>query len=180
MPIRQAKQLTGEQLKEYAASLLSARAMSSKELRGKLRRRAADPAEIETVMEALREYGALDDARFASSFAESKAGSGQRGKARVLADLLSRRIEPQTAQNAVEEAFRDVDETQVIGQWLNRKYRGQDLRELLKTPAKFSSVYRRLRTAGFGGQTSLKVLKRISQDACAIENIEDDPPPDSL
>ncbi len=180
MPIRQAKLLTGEPLRDYAAALLSARAMTSKELRGKLRRRAANPAEIDAVIEALREYGALDDARFASSYAGSRAESGQRGKARVLSDLLARRIAPQIAHNAVDEAFRDVDETQAIERWLNRKYRGQDLREILKTQAKFSSAYRRLRTAGFSGQASLKVLKRISAGDFVVEDIADDPMPDSL
>jgi SOS response regulatory protein OraA/RecX len=154
--------------------------MSSKELRAKLRRKAANPAEIEPVIEALREYGAIDDARFASSYAGSRAESGQRGKARVLADLLARRVEPQTAHNAVEEAFRDVDEARTIEQWINRKYRGQDLRELLKTQAKFNSAYRRLRTAGFGGQASLKVLKRLSEGAHGIEEIEDEATTDSL
>lgn len=176
MALKPAGKLSRDELARYAARLLSARALSTTELRAKLRKRAAEPADVESLIASLAEYGALDDARFAGNFAETRASGGRFGKQRVLADLMAKRIPAETAREAVDNAFAEVNEEESVAQWLERKYRGQVLREILQAPAKFGSVYRRLRTAGFGAPSALRVLQRLRGQPIEIEELDSEGP----
>jgi SOS response regulatory protein OraA/RecX len=131
---------------------------------------------VEAVVAQLKEYGALDDRRFAESFSTSRAASGQFGRRRVLAELAKRKVAAKVAEQAVRKAFADLDEEQLVREWLERKYRNQDLAALLAEPAKLAGVYRRLRHAGFSPGAAIRVLKRFSQDAEQLEGLEPDSP----
>lgn len=174
MALRPPKKLSTDELARYAATLLSARAMSATELRSKLRRKAENQEDVEPLLSSLAEYGAVDDRKFAGQFAETRASGGRFGKSRVLADLMARRVAPDTARLAVDQAFESVNEEESIRLWLDRKYRRQNLAGLLESPAKFAAVYRRLRTAGFGAGPALKVLQRIRVQPIEIAELEDD------
>ncbi|MFZ5928882.1 MAG: regulatory protein RecX [Acidobacteriota bacterium] len=163
-------------LKEYALRLLAGRALTVAQLKEKLRRRAADAASVERVVAQLKEYGALDDRRFAESFSSSRATSGQFGSRRVLAELARRKVASKVAEQAVRKAFQDLDEDQLVRAWLERKYRNQDLGALLGEPAKLAGVYRRLRHAGFSSGAAIRVLRRFSEQAEHLEGMEPDAP----
>jgi regulatory protein len=62
----------------------------------------------------------------------------------------------------------------MIGKFLERKYRGKDLRELFREEKHVASAYRRLRTAGFSSANSLRVLKRHASQASDLEAMEDE------
>ncbi|MFN7544410.1 MAG: regulatory protein RecX, partial [Acidobacteriota bacterium] len=79
-------------LEAYAASLLAQRALSSGELRQKLSARALDPTTVEPLITRLTEYGALDDSRFAESYATARRENQLYGRQRVLRDLGRKRI----------------------------------------------------------------------------------------
>ncbi|MEJ7608653.1 MAG: hypothetical protein WKF37_20870, partial [Bryobacteraceae bacterium] len=66
---RPPKKLNAEELSVYASRLLAMRAMSTGEVREKLKRRCEDAADVDTVLGQLREYGYLNDASFAENFA---------------------------------------------------------------------------------------------------------------
>ena len=68
--------------------------------------------------------------------------------------------------------FDPVDERALIDAFLRRKFRGVDLAQELKQPAKLASAYRKLRYAGFSGSNSVAALKRFSDRA---DELEDDP-----
>ncbi len=172
MAFKQVKKLTREELREYASGLLAGRALSSAELRTRLRKKAAVLGDVEELIASLVEYGAVDDAKFAGHYAETRASAGNYGKQRVLSNLMGKRVAAETAREAVAGAFAEVDEDAAVEQWLGRKYRNQNLHELLKTQSKFASVYRRLRMAGYGSGPALKVLKRIAGAAIEVEEIE--------
>ena len=76
-------------------------------------------------------------------------------------------------QNAVEQAFCEVDEFETVLQWLQRKYRTVNLSEYLQDPKHLASVYRKLRYAGFGSASSVRALKRYADRA---DELEDDEP----
>ena len=63
----------------------------------------------------------------------------------------------------------------MIQRFLERRYRGKNLKEYLKEEKNLASAYRRLRTAGFTSSASLKVLKRFTQ---VSEDWEEPPEPD--
>lgn len=167
------KKLAREELTQYALRLLAGRALSASEVHTKLERRAAEPADVEPVMERLREYQVLDDARFAEGFAGARKDSGSFGRQRVLRDLRQRRVGATLAEKTVTEAFAGTDEAELVKAWLKRKLRNVVLADYLQDPAKLASVYRKLRYAGFSSSVAIRVLRQYSSRADEIEEGEE-------
>lgn len=164
---RTVKKLDGEELFQYAVSLLAGRAQSAGEVRAKLGRKAADTSDIEPAMTRLRECGFLDDSKFAEGFATARRGSF--GANRVMRDLRQRRVSSKVAEKAVGEAFQDVDETEAISAWLQRKLRGKNIAEYLSEEKNLASVYRKLVYAGFRPGAAIRVLKRYASRADELD-----------
>jgi regulatory protein len=159
---------------KYAGQALAARAQSAAELRTRLRKKAAHREDVEEVIAYLKESGYIDDKRFAGAFADLRRENRGLGKARVVRDLMSRRVAPQIAKAAAEESYKETDEIKLIEDFLARKYRGKDLKSLLTDPKNLNSAYRKLRIAGFGGGNSIRVLKRFAAAAEEIEEIPEE------
>lgn len=157
----------------YAMKMLGGRALSMGEVREKLRRKAADPNDIPNVVAKLKEYGYLDDKKMAENYAAARRDSRGFGKARVVRDLQQRRVAPGLVKEVADEAFAGVDEAAMIEDFLERKYRGQPLPQLLSDEKKLASVFRRLRTAGFSSGTSIRVLKRHAARAEELESMDE-------
>jgi len=174
-PKRPSKTLDAQELWDFALKALGQRALSSGELREKLRRKATNADDVAGVLARLKEYGYLNDTRMADSFATNRRESRGFGKMRVLRDLQQRRVAPGLAREAVDKAFADADETVMVEDYLARKYRATDLGKYLQDDKKLASVFRRLRTAGFSSGTSVRVLKRYAKQAEELESLEDSP-----
>ena len=166
--LRKTRKLAGEELFQYGLSLLSGRALSAGEVRARLQRKAADPSDVEPALSRLREYGFVDDAKFAEGYATARRGSF--GSMRVLRDLRHRRVSATVAEKAVTEAFVDVDETVAVSEWLARKYRNTNLAEYLQDEKHLASLYRKLRYAGFGSSVAIRVLKQYASRADELED----------
>src|SRR5271165_195261 len=171
---RKPKPLGADELFDYAASALGRRAHSLGELRDKLRRRCAAAADVDSVIRRLKEYGYLDDKSFAENYAARRLENEGHGKMRVLRELSQRRIAPQVAEQAVEKAFAETDEVELIENFLARKFRGKHLPTFLAEPKNLAGAFRRLRYAGFSSGKSLLVLKRYSQQAEELEEVEEE------
>jgi regulatory protein len=168
-----AVRLDEAKLLDYALKSLSHRAHSEKELRIRLARRADSKAAVDGVVAKLREYGYVDDARFAEGYAAARLESRGHGKMRVLRDLRFRSVDSAHAQKAVDAVFAETNEVELIEQYLARKYRGKVLPEFLSEPKNLAAAYRRLRVAGFSSGPSIKVLKRHSERAEELEDGEE-------
>ncbi len=164
------KPLDREGLMAYSARVLSARAQTTAELREKLKRRAAEPSDVDEVLARLKQVGYLNDERFAEGFASWRKDHEGLGKTRVLRDLMARRVAPTVAKQAAEAAFQTTDEIAMIERFLERKYRGKDLNSLLGEEKHLASAYRKLRLAGFSSGNAIKVLKR---HAAEVEKLEE-------
>jgi regulatory protein len=162
-------------LMTFAARALSARALTISELRDKLKRRAAEPLDVDEVLARLKESGYLNDQRFSESYASWRRDDGGFGKTRVMRDLMARRVAPAVAKQAAEAAFEGADEVAMIEAFLKRKYRGKDLGALLKEEKHLTSAYRKLRTAGFSTGNSIKVLKLYAAQAELLEELDNEP-----
>ncbi|MBY0373278.1 MAG: RecX family transcriptional regulator [Bryobacteraceae bacterium] len=176
LALRKIRQLEAPALREYALGLLGRRALSTGEVRRKLKERALNPADIDPLIADLRERGFLNDERFAESYASARLANQGFGAQRVLRDLRQRRVAAPVAQDAVREAFAETDEVALIEAYLKRRYRGKDLPTLLAEEKNLASAFRRLRTAGFGASNSIRVLRRFSQRADELEDEPDDAP----
>ncbi|HLH43643.1 MAG TPA: regulatory protein RecX [Bryobacteraceae bacterium] len=170
---RQPKKLDLDGLIDYAGQSLSRRAQSISELRLRLKQRAARPEDVAEALARLKQAGLLNDRQFADSFAHGRRDNRGFGKARVMRDLMARRVAPAVAKQAADAAYAEVDEPALIESFLDRKYRGRNLGEMLAEPKRLASVYRRLRGAGFSASASIRVLKRFSQQADALEQMEE-------
>jgi regulatory protein len=164
----------------YAEQALAARAQSASELRTRLVRRAMVKEDVEVVLAYFKELGYLNDQKFAGLFADWRRDNQGLGQARVFRDLMSRKVAPSVAKEAVAEAYKEVDEIALIEGFLRRKYRGKDLSVVLAEPKNMSSAFRKLRLAGFGSSNSIKVLKqfaageRAEEIAEGLESLEDE------
>ncbi len=171
MATRKAQPLDAGRLWEYALQALARRALSAGELRLKLAQRAERASDAAEVIARLKESGLLDDHRFAQAFAAARRDNEGFGKLRVRSDLARRRVAPGLARQAVEEAFREADEGQMIEAFLARKYRARPLEKYLAEPRNLAAAYRRLRTAGFSAGASIRALKRHAAEADLLDQI---------
>lgn len=170
---RASRRLDAEALFEYALGVLSARAHSIAELREKLLRRAERTQDVPSVLTRLKQCGYLDDRSFATSFSVSRLENQGLGGRRVLSDLRKRRVAPQVAEKAVQEAYRGVDEIQLIEAFLRRKYRNRPLNTYLAERKNLAAAYRRLRGAGFSPGNVISVLKRFAGEPELLDSVEE-------
>src|ERR1035441_4489246 len=91
MKERKRPRLDAAALWEYALRVLAGRAHSTGDLRQKLRGKAERAADVDPTIARLKEYGYLNDRKFAESFAAARLENEGLGKTRVLADLSRRR-----------------------------------------------------------------------------------------
>jgi len=167
------RKLDAAGLWEHALRLLRARALPVAELRDKLRRKAADPADVAPLVDKLKSYGLVDDEKYAESYASARLESRSQGRLRVLRDLRLRRVPARVAQAAVEKVYGETDEAALIEEYLRKKYRQVELAEHLADPRNLAAAYRKLRYAGFGARAAIEVLKRYSARA---EELDSDTP----
>jgi regulatory protein len=156
----------------YALRTLGARAQSTAELQTKLARRAERAEDVDGVLAQLRDYGYLDDARFAESFAAARLDNQKFGKSRVLRDLRQRRVAATVGEKTVEKVYRNVEETALIEEWIRRKYRNAPRAGLFREDKELASAYRRLLHAGFRSGDIITVLKRIAKDPERLDQFE--------
>jgi len=160
---------------DFALRALGRRALSSGEIRVKLEQRAEDPAHVSCVVNKLVKDGYLDDQKFAENYAAARKDNDGFGKHRVLSGLRQRRVPPGAAENAVLQAFEGDDEAKAAGEYLRKKYRGVDLAQTLRDPAKLAAAYRRLRYGGFSGGAAIRALKVYTREASQIEEMPEEP-----
>jgi regulatory protein len=83
---------------------LAARGRARRDLRRRLIQKQHPPGAVDEALARLDAQGLLDDRRFALEYAARHAAGG-RGPARLVADLLSKGVDPQLAHAAVSEAL---------------------------------------------------------------------------
>lgn len=144
----------------YTAALtwLSRRELSTRQLRDRLARRQFDPAQIDAALDRLTRDGTVDDRRVARAAARLEAGVRRRGRRRVLQQLQRLGIEPETAEEAVAEAFAEIDESASLEHALARRLKGADPRSLDR--AAVARVVRSLAGLGFAPSAVYARLRR--------------------
>jgi regulatory protein len=174
MTKRKPKLFQEAELLNYAVRALGGRAHSTGELREKLRRRAERSEDVDSVLAKLKQLGYLDDRRFAESYAAARLENQGLGKMRVLRDLRQRRVAPKLAEQVTEQTYEKTNETELIEQFLKRKYRGKKLGVFLAEEKNLAAAYRRLRYAGFSAGASIRVLKRYASQPEVLDTLESD------
>jgi regulatory protein len=109
---------------QRAAKLLAAKQRSVEELREKLMTgRGATKPVVEEVIARLREYGYLDDAKFAQSYASLRVRERPIGRRRLQRDLWMKKVDKQTVETALDEVFETTPEADLIDRAIAKRVR---------------------------------------------------------
>jgi len=109
---------------ERAVKLLAAKPRSVAEVRERLLKgRGADQEVVETVISRLREYGYLNDERFAFSYASYKVKQKPVGRRRLERDLKFKKVDSKVANEALELVYAETSEEQLIDQAIAKRLR---------------------------------------------------------
>ncbi|MDQ6665405.1 MAG: recombination regulator RecX [Acidobacteriota bacterium] len=166
------KKFDGEKLWNYALKSLSSRAQSTGQLRAKLREKAESPDDIDPLLARLKDYGYLDDRKFAESFASGRLENAGLGRTRVLQDLRGRRVAPALAESTVQQVYAGKDESLLIENYIRRRYRTVEREGLFTEDKDLASAYARLRRAGFSSANVVRVLKRFAANPDLLDQLE--------
>jgi regulatory protein len=146
---------------ERAGRLLAAKPRSVAELRERLlEERGATEAIVNTVIDRLREYGYLDDARFAQSYASLRVQQRPIGRQRLQRDLWLKKVDKQTADTALDQVFADSPETEMIDRAIAKRVR---LRGKPKNRAEARKLFDHLLRQGFAFELVSEKVRAVSK-----------------
>lgn len=104
-----------------ALKYLARRDRTKAEVMAYLSRRGAGDGSQRAVVHKLARLGYLDDRRFAEAWAQAQLRRRPMGRERLKAELISKGVEDQGAEEAVQEAFRAVSERDTALQALRQR-----------------------------------------------------------
>lgn len=109
---------------QRAVKLLAAKPRSVGELRERLKEKAwASDDAIDYALAKLQEHKYLDDAQFAQSFANNRVKAKPMGRSRVAMDLTKKKVDPDTAQAALDKIFDETPESELVEEAIARYLR---------------------------------------------------------
>ena len=136
--------------------LLARRAYSIAEMRRALTRRCDSAEAVAEAIARLRQVGYLDDQKFAEQHAGALRRNRAFGARRIVRELKAKGVNYRFINAAVEQAFQEVGERELLEQVLGKKVR--HLR-LPLTRSRLNSLCRSLLRQGFGGGDIMKAVR---------------------
>ena len=130
-------------------------------------------AVIDAVVARLHEYGYLDDAAFAETYARLRQENEKLGQRRVQQDLQQKGVDTELIAETLEARYGQTNEEALARQHLERKRIRKPENE--KETAR---VMRRLVAAGFSTGVIYKILRQWDvpdETLAALDNLEDEP-----
>lgn len=151
-----------ERVFQRAGKLLAAKQRSVEELRQRLLEgRGATESIVESVIERLREYGYLDDARFAHSYASLRVQQKPIGRQRLQRDLWLKKIDKATVDVALDQVFAASPEAEMIDRAIEKRVR---LRGKPKTREEAKKLFDHLLRQGFPFELVSEKVRAIAKD----------------
>lgn len=128
--------------RDYALYLIEFRDRTEKELREKLTAKGYSEEQIEDTTEFLKNYGFLDDKRFAEHFIHDAINLKKWGKIRIRTELLRKGIDRETVEFAIEDAFVEIDEDCVLNE-MKKRFSNSDFSNMKERTRIFNFFMRR-------------------------------------
>jgi regulatory protein len=123
-------------------------------------RRATSPV-VEEVIERLREYGYLDDARLAHGYASLRVQQRPIGRQRLERDLRMKQIDKMTVDAALDQVFEATPENEMIVRAIAKRIR---LRGRPQTRADAKKLFDHLLRQGFAFELVSEKVRAILKD----------------
>jgi regulatory protein len=150
-----------ERVFQRAGKLLAAKPRSVAELRERLLEgRGATETIVETVIERLREYGYLDDARYAHSYASLRVQQRPIGRQKLQRDLWLKKIDQKTVDAALDQVFEATPEEEMLDQAIEKRIR---LRGKPQTRAEAKKLFDHLLRQGFAFELVSEKVRAVSK-----------------
>ena len=158
-----------ERTLQRAVKLLAAKPRSVEELRERLLEKGwADEAAADYALAKLKEYGYLDDERFAFGFASYRVRQKPVGRQRLARDLQTKKVSKETADAALELVYQETPEEELIARAIEKRVR---LRGRPATRQETKSLYDHLLRLGFSYDLIIRKVREAS--AAPAEDEED-------
>src|ERR687893_1117572 len=156
-----------ERTLQRAVKLLAAKPRSVEELRERLlEKQWADEAAVEHALAKLKEYGYLDDERFAFGFASYRVRQKPVGRQRLARDLQTKKVSKETADAALELVYQETPEEELIARAIEKRIR---LRGRPATRQETKSLYDPLLRLGFSYDL---IIRKVREASAAPEEEE--------
>jgi regulatory protein len=159
------RNLTPEEIRrgtfQRALKLLAAKPHSIAELRDRLlRARTTNKAAVEAAISRLREYGYLDDERFAFGYASLKVQQRPVGRRRLKQELALKKVDAALAEEVLELVFDEVSEETLIDRAVEKRIR---LRGRPRNRAEAKSLFDHLLRQGFPLEMVAEKVRSVSR-----------------
>lgn len=149
-----------ERTLQRAVKLLAAKPRSVEELRERLLEKEwTDEAAVEHALGKLKEYGYLDDARFAFGFASYRVRQKPVGRQRLARDLQMKKVSRETAGEALDLVYEETSEEQLTERAIEKRVR---LRGRPATRQETKSLYDHLLRLGFPYDLIIRKVREAS------------------
>ncbi len=154
---------------QRAIKLLAARSRSVAELRELLlQSRGATVKVVNEVLARLREYGYLDDERFALGYASLKLRQRPLGRQRLKRELAMKKVDKGVIDEALDLVFAEVSEEEQIDRAIEKRTR---VRGRPKNRLQAKSLFDHLMRQGFPYELVADKLRAVAQ--VEVEDNED-------
>ena len=145
---------------QRAVKLLAAKPRSVQELRERLlEKQWTDETAVDYALDKLKEYGYLDDERFAFGFASYRVRQKPVGRQRLARDLQTKKVSKETADAALELVYQETPEEELIARAIEKRIR---LRGRPATRQETKSLYDHLLRLGFSYDLIIRKVREAS------------------
>ena len=116
---------------------------------------------VDEAIERLREYGYLDDAKFAQTYASLRLRERPIGRRRLQRDLWLKKVDKQIVESALDEVFESTPEDDLIDRAIAKRIR---LRGKPKTREESKKLFDHLLRQGFEFELVSEKVRAIAKD----------------
>lgn len=161
-----------ERTLQRAVKLLAAKPRSVAELRERLLEKEWTNEEaVEAALARLKEYGYLDDERFAHGFASYRVRQKPVGRGRLARDLQMKKVPRETADAALDLVYEETPEEELIARAIEKRIR---LRGRPSTRQETKSLYELLLRLGFPYDLIIRKVREASAASLEEEDAIDE------
>lgn len=128
--------------RNYVFKLIELCDRTEKELRGKLLEKGYDENIIEDEIAFLKDYGYINDARYAQRFVSDALNLKKWGKIRIRTELLRKGVQGEIVDNAIEDAFCEESDDRLFDM-MQKRFKDSDFGNIKERNRIFNFYMRR-------------------------------------